>query len=249
MKRWGVLTSAFGPLLPLASVCNAFARRSGRARLRAGGPGRSDCGARPCGPGALRCSLREGGCDGAALPLNAAMPNAFSPVRRGRGGLPLAALRCSPPQIRALTHPPAALRETAWRSTDGNSNHHARHGGGCKDRGQCPDGAHLRRRGAEQSGGKSAAQRRTGEEDLGDAAFSGSAKPPQPPPRSEHRSAPSPQARAAQLSPGRALPSGLARSVIECAKRTKNGNNGPKPEVHARPRFMRRGSRESRRDN
>jgi len=110
-------------------------------------------------------------------------------------------------------------------ATDWNSKTSACHGGGCKVRGQCPDGAHLRRRGAEQSGGQSAAQRRTGEEDLGDAAFSGSAKPPQPHSRSEHRSAPSPQARAAQLSPGRALPSGLARSVLACAKRTTNGSN------------------------
>src|SRR5207244_1818239 len=59
--------------------------------------------------GPLRCSLREGGCDASAWPLNAATHRNFSPVRRKDAGLPLAALRSSPTQRRPGRALPSAL--------------------------------------------------------------------------------------------------------------------------------------------
>jgi hypothetical protein len=72
---------AYGPL-------RTSAFRSARARLRAGRPGRSGIGARPCRPGPLRCSLREGGCDDSALALDAPAHRAFSPAARKRSAAP-----------------------------------------------------------------------------------------------------------------------------------------------------------------
>src|SRR6185295_13101966 len=55
-----------------------------------------------CGEGALRCSLREGGCDAA---VGAAERGAHLTASRrpgGYAGLPLSALRCSPARMRPV---------------------------------------------------------------------------------------------------------------------------------------------------
>ncbi len=110
-------------LLPFASDGNAFARRSERARLRARGPVRSACGARPCGPGALRCSLREGGCEDAAFAAERGKDtDVFSPVRRRAADCP--SLRCAArrrnslpdPHTRSLARGSAALEGFVFAS-------------------------------------------------------------------------------------------------------------------------------------
>src|SRR6478672_5439669 len=96
---------ACGPLrTPASALCAALAR----------GPRAVPCrglavAALACGEGALRCSLREGGCDAA---VGTAERGAHLTASRRPGeyaGLPLAALRCSPAHMRPVRAPPSSL--------------------------------------------------------------------------------------------------------------------------------------------
>jgi len=214
-------TSPSGPLGTFASVCVAFARRSARARLRAGGPGRSDCGTRPCGPGALRCSLR-----GAAAVASRCRwtRHRINPPRRSAAARRTSptALRCSAPQIRALTHPPTALRETAWRSSDVNSKRRHATVGGCKDRGQCPDGRICAGEERSAAGGSPPypADRRGGFMQCRVQRHC-EATAAAPAERAPQRTRAAGEGGAAK--PGGALPSGLARAEVECGERPVDG--------------------------
>ncbi len=81
------------------------APRFERARRRAGESVRSACGARPWGPGALCCSLREGGCEDAAFAAERGKcTDVFSPVRRCAADCP--SLRCAARRRNSLPDPP-----------------------------------------------------------------------------------------------------------------------------------------------
>src|SRR6476619_414178 len=68
-----------------------------------------------CGEGALRCSLREGGCDAAVGTAGRGAHLTASRRPGGYAGLPLAALRCSPAPMRPVGTPPSGLGPTVPR--------------------------------------------------------------------------------------------------------------------------------------
>jgi len=65
-----------------------------------------------CGEGALRCSLREGGCDAAVGTAERGAHLTASRRPGGYAGLPLSALRCSPAPMRPVGTPPSGLEPT-----------------------------------------------------------------------------------------------------------------------------------------
>jgi hypothetical protein len=82
---------------PTSALCAALARGARAVPCRGLGVA-----ALACGEGALRCSLREGGCDAA---VGAAERGAHLTASRrpgGYAGLPLSALRCSPAPMRPV---------------------------------------------------------------------------------------------------------------------------------------------------
>jgi len=155
-----------GPWLPFSPVAakQSFVVRVETSRGPAAGLGLRLSWVGPaCGGTALRCSLREGGCDASAVPLNAALHRDFSPVRRLR--------RRTPPRSTALLADPDAPQTQPDRSpastwafvTVGTPKRHDRPRAGAR-------WGEWRRREAQWSGGKSAAQPRTGEKSLCDDA-------------------------------------------------------------------------------
>ena len=131
----------------------------GERRVAGGRLSALRCGGRPLGPTALRCSLREGGCDASAPALNGPLHRDFSPACCKRGRLPLAALRCSAPQRRAAHRPPATLREAQGESIDVPGELHrfepnpSRTAAARKAVGGRPGARLVRRRGAQGPGG------------------------------------------------------------------------------------------------
>src|SRR5512132_3498570 len=98
MQRGAERRSANGPLrTPASALLRSLAR----------GPRAVPCrglavAALACGEGALRCSLREGGCDAAVGTAERGAHLTASRRPGGYAGLPLAALRCSPAPMRPV---------------------------------------------------------------------------------------------------------------------------------------------------
>jgi hypothetical protein len=190
-----------------------------RARLRAGRPGRSGVGALACGEGALRCSPGQGGCG--TRPFARCAGNGArqsSPSRRCAAGNPDQA---------ALLGADNSRPDLPTRSLAGTGNLYSTRRR--KHRVPRPEGGVLTGRmcaGEQRSAARGSPAYPPGRRE----AVRWAPRPAvptaasQPPSRSEQRSAPSAQPRAAQLSPGRAPPSGPARDARE---RTPNVAKGP----------------------
>jgi hypothetical protein len=192
-----------------------------------------------CGEGALRCSLREGGCDAAVGAAERGTHLTASRRPGGYAGLPLAALRCSPAHMRPGRTPPSGpgtrcfLRRVEYK---------------------LPVSARLRvgRSGRELSAPRSAAwsglpaaRRRDGEDCRAPLpAQRAKGRVPQPPSRSEQRRGAGPQGRPSPFE-HTGLP---ARSLARADARTHAFRtltivaNGSQSDIRGRIRFMRRGS-------
>jgi hypothetical protein len=228
----GLGLSACGPLRMMAS-------RSARARLRVGRPGRSAIGAFACGEGSLRCSRREGGCG--TRPFARCAGNGArqsSPSRRCAAGNPRAAALLGADNSRPdlPTHSLAGggslystRRETAALPGPEGSALTGRMGAG-------------EQRSAERGSPAYAPGRREAVRWAPRPAVPTAAS--QPPSRSEQRSAPSPQARAATAKPRRDTALGPAPTQPQAVG--QNVRNGPSTDLSPVPRCMRRGLREAR---
>jgi hypothetical protein len=182
-----------------------------------------------CGEGALRCSLREGGCDAAVGTAERGAHLTASRRPGGYAGLPLAALRCSPAHMRPVRTPPSGLGTRCFLR---------------RVEYKLPVPARLRvgRSGRELSAPRSAAwsglpaaQRRDGEDCRAPLpAQRAKGRVPQPPWPGEHRRAPSPQARAPTPErPG--LPArSLARDAPTAAN-TAKVRNAPQAGISVAP--------------
>ena len=216
----GLGLSACGPLRTLAVFAAVGASR---ARLRAGRPGRSGVGALACGEGALRCSPGQGGCG--TRPFARCAGNGArqsSPSRRCAAGNPDQA---------ALLGADNSRPDLPTRSLAGSG-----HLSSTRRRKQ----RMLRPEGGVPPGRIGAGEQRS-------AARGSPVYPPgrreamrwaprpavptvasQPPSRSEQRSAPSPQARAAPSKPRRDTALGPAPRQRKAVGR--NVRNGPQAE-------------------
>ena len=166
------------------------------ARLRAGGPVRSSAGALACGEGSVRCSVSW---PAAQLAARASLAT-LGQVRRVRSRGALARAATSPVLLAAANSRPCPPTRSLASSADLYSTL-ARTDVASGTEGRALTGrigAGEQRSGA---GGSPARQRRTGEKALCSGLFRDTAESSQPPPRSEQRSEPSPQARAAALKP------------------------------------------------
>jgi hypothetical protein len=178
--------AARGPLRTVASsLCVALAWGPKAAPCRGLGVA-----ALAFSEGALRCSLREAGCDESAAPLNAALHRAFSPVRRLRAGLPLSALRCSPAPMRPVRALPSGPGSRgASRALEDTPPVPARLWAGRSGRELSAPSSAVERGAADRL-------RAAGEKALCAGASSASAESSQPPSRSEQRRGPGLQGRA-----------------------------------------------------
>jgi hypothetical protein len=225
---------ACGPLRTVASALCAASARGPRA-VPCRGLGVA---ALAFSEGALRCSLREGGCDAAVGAAERGTHLTASRRPGGYTGLPLSALRCSPAPMRPVRALPSGPgTRGVSRALEYTPPVPARLWAGRSGRELSAPSSAVERGAADRL-------RAAGEKALCAGAFSTSAESSQPPSRSEQRRGPSPQAKAPMPErPG--LPArSLARADLNADVR-----NGPSADLHLDPRFMRRGSREARWDN
>ena len=210
-------TSAIGPLRTSEDRC----ARAARARPEGSTlPGLS-CAA--LAVARVRCGAR---CARAAAmtpapALNGPAHRAFSPARRWRAGLPLAALRCSPAQMRPVRALPSGLA-TALACLKPVCHPGCRKAVGGR--------ARARICGAEQRSGARVCPPRSGGSArrlYGPPRPAAEPESSQPPSRSEQRRGLGPQGQARAATKRTGLPArSLARSVLASAQRTSNVRTG-----------------------
>ena len=239
---------AFGPLRTLARLrtfvaCEAFTVvASTRARLRAGGPVRSAVGGRRCAPTPpLRCSVPRPAANSLRELRSLRSDNCRESVHEARWRARPRALRCRRrPFAPGPTRPqPCGQRQLVFERSRNTTV-------------PGPEGSALtgrmgagEQRSAERGSPAYPPGRREAVRWVPRSAAPTAAS--QPPSRSEQRSAPSPQARAATPKPRQGTALGPRANATQRA--LANVRNGPFADLRSVPRFMRRGSRQVRWDN